>query len=465
MRARGLVAAVTACCALLGGVAAAEPAPPPARTTKDTLVQRLEAIPGLTVVGERPTEEGFRFFDLTYRQPADHRDPDGEQFSQRLTLLHRGFDRPTVAYTTGYYVPEEPYRAEPTKLLDANQLSIEYRFFEPSRPKPADWRDLDIWQGATDEHRVINAVKTIYSSEWITTGQSKGGMTAVYHRRFYPRDVDGTVAYVAPSDIDNKRDAAYDEFFAGVGNARCRNALSTLQREVLLRREEMLTRYRTYANNNELTFHRLSGGIDQALEATVLDTAFTFWQYQGVPNCSQVPAADAPTKQIWNFVQDTVGFDSYADAGLKYYQPYYYQAATELGWPSVSHRHLDDLLRHDNDQGPSSYLPDGLAGPFRPHAMRDIDAWVRTQGSELMFINGGNDPWSAEPFRLGPGTRDSSVHIVQDGNHGSEINQLPPAERALARSTVRRWGGTEQEQTAMTHIPALDDRPMPRHPL
>jgi len=32
----------------------------------------------------------------------------------------------------------------------------------------------------------------------VATGGSKGGMTAVFHRRFFPDDVDGTVPYVAP---------------------------------------------------------------------------------------------------------------------------------------------------------------------------------------------------------------------------------------------------------------------------
>lgn len=459
MRGRELVATIVACCTLWGGNAVAEPP----QTPPDPLVQRLEAIPGMTVVRERPTEEGFRFLDLAYSQPADHRRPDGPRFDQRLTLLHRGFDRPTVAYTTGYYVPEDPYRAEPTRLLDANQVSIEYRFFKPSRPRPADWHELDIWQGATDEHRVINAVREVYSGAWITTGQSKGGMSAVYHRRFYPRDVDGTVAYVAPNDVDNDEDRAYDEFFTEVGTPQCRHALSDLQREILLRRDDMLTRYADFARSNGLTFRRLPGGMDQALEATVLDTAFTFWQYRGQSDCPDVPPADAPSQRLWDFVEHTVGFEAYADQGLEYYQPYYYQAATELGWPTTSHGYLDDLLRHDNDQGPSMYLPDDLPVRFREHAMRDIDTWVRTRGSQLMFVNGSDDPWSAEPFRLGPGTRDASVHVVPGGNHGAEVEQLPPAERDLATSTVRRWADLDGTGRG-TYIPALDDPPLFRHP-
>ncbi len=460
-----LIAATAACVTMLGLAAA----PVSAAPEQDGVVDRLESIPGLTVVGERPTEEGYRFFDLTFTQPADHHQPDGATFEQRLTLLHKDFARPNVMYTSGYYVPEQPHRAEPTQLVAGNQLNMEYRFFEPSRPEPADWTTLDIWQAATDQHRVVEAFRKVYGEEWITTGGSKGGMTATYHRRFYPQDVDGTVAYVAPNDVDNEEDSRYDEFFATVGNAECRDKLAAVQREVLVRRDEMLQRYRDYAERNGLTFERLPGGIDQALEGTVLDTVFAFWQYQLESDCTTVPSADASTQELWDFVDNAAGWGSFADSGLDYYVPYYFQAATELGWPDVSHEHLDDLLRHDHNGGPAQYVPDGLPVEFDHKAMADIDRWVRTRGSELLYVNGENDPWAAEPFEVSPApTKDSAVFTVPGGNHGSNIAKLPQDERDQARAMVLEWAGVSDDPTVSggpTYIPALDDYEMPRHPL
>ena len=49
-----------------------------------------------------------------------------------------------------------------------------------------DWEVLDIFQAAADHHRIVAALKSIYSGARINTGHSKGGMTAVFHRRFYP---------------------------------------------------------------------------------------------------------------------------------------------------------------------------------------------------------------------------------------------------------------------------------------
>ena len=109
-----------------------------------------------------------------------------------------------VMYTSGYYGSQNPSRSEPTRIVDGNQLRMEYRFFEPSRPADPDWPgQLTIWQAATDQHRIIQSFQDLYQENWITTGGSKGGMTATYHRHFYPKDVDGTVPYVAPNDVDN----------------------------------------------------------------------------------------------------------------------------------------------------------------------------------------------------------------------------------------------------------------------
>ncbi|GAA0523414.1 tripeptidyl aminopeptidase [Saccharopolyspora subtropica] len=432
MRWRGLIAFLATLGVLFIGVeAGAAPA--------DDIRQRLEAVPGLTIVAERPAESGFRLFDLTFTQPADHRHPDVGTFQQRLTLLHRGLDRPTVLHTSGYELPGTMNRTEPTRLVDGNQVDLEHRFFTPSRPEPADWSDLDIWQSATDQHRVVQALRAVYQQEWITTGASKGGMTAVYHRYFYPDDVDGTVAYVAPNDVDNDQDR-YDEFLARVGtDPACRAALTAVQREALLRREEMLATFRASADAEGLTFDRIIGDIDRGLELVVLDAPFAFWQYRGQQDCAKVPATTASTDEIYRFFDETVQFSFYTDQGIEPYVPYYYQSGTQLGWPHVNDEPLADLLHHRELSQPRNLVPREIPMRFEQGVMRQVDAWVREQGAELMFVYGERDPWSAEPFELGPGTRDSYRYLVPGANHGAQIAGLPPEQRAEAESAVRRW--------------------------
>ncbi|MFD9595592.1 S28 family serine protease, partial [Kitasatospora sp. NPDC059973] len=246
----------------------------PAADIKD----RLAAIPGMTVTEEKPTTTGHRYFLLTYTQPIDHLRPWLGTFQQRLSVLHRGYDRPTVFYTNGYTLGTNPSRTEPTRLTDGNQVSIEYRYFSPSRPEPADWTKAGIEQAATDSHRIITALKRVYHRAWLSTGASKGGMSSTYHRRFFPDDVDGTIAYVAPNDVDNREDSAYTEFFRTVGTPECRATLAAAQRELLVRRDRLEARYVADTAAAGSTF-ATTGSADRAYEAGVLDVVWAFWQY------------------------------------------------------------------------------------------------------------------------------------------------------------------------------------------
>ncbi len=94
---------------------------------------QLLAIPGMSLVEEKPYT-GYRYFVLNYTQPVDHRHPSKGTFQQRITVLHKDVSRPTVFYTGGYNVSTTPSRSEPTRIADANQVSLEYRYFTPPAP-------------------------------------------------------------------------------------------------------------------------------------------------------------------------------------------------------------------------------------------------------------------------------------------------------------------------------------------
>jgi len=413
----------------------------PAAAADEDILTRLRAVPGLTVVEERAAPAPYRFFVLTITQPADHRHPAAGTFQQRLTLLHRGTDRPTVLHTTGYGVPASIFRAEPTRLIDGNQISVEQRFFTPSRPAPADWSDLTIWQAATDHHRIVRALAPLYPANWISTGASKGGMTSIYHRRFYPADVDGTVAYVAPQDVVNVEDSAYDRFFTTVGtDPACRAALDAVQVEALRRRGALVARYQAWATGNGRTF-TIVRTVDRAFEFMVNGTTWAFWQYSGLSQCASVPATTASDEQLFGWLDAVYGLDSNTDQGITGYVPYYFQASTQLGYPDIKLPHLAKLQRYRGQDRAESYLPRELHPRFQPLAMADIDRWVRHSAGQLLFVYGQNDPWGAEPFHLGRGTRDSLSYVAAGANHGANISLLTPAEAATATAAVQRWAG------------------------
>ncbi|MFJ3643410.1 S28 family serine protease [Streptomyces sp. NPDC090108] len=420
-----------------GAATAAQSARPQAADIKD----RLLAIPGMSLVEEKPYT-GYRFFVLNYTQPVDHRHPGRGTFQQRITVLHKDTSRPTVFYTSGYNVSTTPSRREPTQITDGNQVSLEYRFFTPSRPAPADWSKLDIWQAASDQHRVYEALKPVYSANWLATGGSKGGMTATYYERFYPHDMDGTVAYVAPNDVVNKEDSAYDRFFTAVGTKECRDRVNAVQREALVRRAPLEEKYARYAADNGYTFTTI-GSLDRAYEAVVLDYAWGFWQYSGLPDCDTIPAgaATATDDAIWDSVDTVSGFSAYTDQGLEQYTPYYYQAGTQLGAPTIRFPYIEDRLIRYGYQPPRNFVPRSIPMRFQPDVMRDVDSWVRRHARHTLFVYGQNDPWGAERFRVGAGTRDAYVFTAPGMNHGANVAGLVPDQKSLATARILQWAG------------------------
>lgn len=413
-----------------------------ADTSADILV-RLRAIPGLTVQenpNNRPLPAGYRFFVMTYNQPSDHAHPECQRFEQRTTLMHTTDTKPMVLSTGGYYVSTNPGRSELTQLLGANQLSVEHRFFPPSIPEPADWSHLTIRQSADDFHRLTQALKPIYTGKWVSTGASKGGETVVFFRRFYPDDVDATVAYVAPiAHRDDERFPAFQEVVGGEAQAACRERLWAFQREVLSRRERMLDLLRNHAEVTGQTYAHL--GFERALEHAVIETYFAFWQYDAPSRCTQnIPEPTVSDKELLDTMDYEVGLSSYADSGLRNYAAYYYQAALELGWPAPYEDHLGSLIHHPDTDTGDVYSPPGIPFVHRPQAMVDIQDWVSAHGQRLMFIYGGLDPWTAAAYGLGS-AQDSYFYMVPGGNHGARIVQLPADQQQAARATLNRWMG------------------------
>jgi hypothetical protein len=200
----------------------------------------------------------------------------------------------------------------------------------------------------------------------------------------------------------------------------------------------MIARLGEVASGDGLTFDRL--GMEGALEGAVIELPFAFWQYFDASLCGEIPDDTASDGEVFEWL-DVVADISYAsDQGIEYFQPYYYQAFTQLGYPAEDTTHLDDLLVAP-ELPVASYLPDGVDPDFfDADAMPDVQEWVESDGSQLMFIYGQNDPWTAGKFELG-GAVDSHIFIVPGGNHGSSIGDLPVTELDAALAIIERWSG------------------------
>jgi hypothetical protein len=354
-----------------------------------------------------------------------------------MTLLHRSETAPMVLTLSGYSISPVPLQFELTALLQADQLYVEHRFFDPSIPDPVRWEHLNIAQAAADHHRVVSAFKSIYGGGWLVTGGSKGGMASVYHRFFYPDDVDATVPFVAPSSgIGDER---YVPFVESRGTEECRSKLRALQKRALKKRKKLAR----FMNGDFAIL-----GKDRALESAIVDLPFVFWQYGNANNCNSIPSSEASLRTVFDYLANAAGFSD--DQTLLFFQPYYYQALTQLGAPAVGDSGLRSLLRFW-DEDPAEILPPfGVEKVFQPEVMPEVEDWVRNQGERLLFIYGENDPWSAGAFEVDQ--RNDSHRLVVTGlrgNHRARLLDLPDESRELALERIRAW----------LHLPSIQFSP------
>jgi hypothetical protein len=404
----------------------------------DVLV-RLSAIEGVRVT-EVPSEApGQRWFVLMVRQPLDHADPAAGSFEQRLVLAHRDEQAPLELSAQGYaFAADKPGQTELTDAFGANLLRVEHRFFNASKPgADPPWRYLTIRQAADDLHRVVEALKPIYGGPWFSDGVSKGGMTAVYHRRFYPGDVAATIAYVAPQSYGTD-DPRYPPFLEQVGDPACRQKIVDVQRAALSRRAEIMPVLEARLAEDAFTFGAL-GDFETAFEHAVQEFRFAFWQYgRPAEDCPALPAPDAPPDAIAEALFDvTRGFSDYY---LDYYAPYYYQAATQLGQYGPLEAGIDDLLKHPGTYRVTNYPPPGEPKAFDAVAMADIKTWIATEAARILFVYGELDPWTAGAYELGP-SPELRRFDVAGGNHGAKIQGLSPEDQAAAMGLLEAWLG------------------------
>lgn len=423
------------------------------------ILDQLRAAPGISSVTEATSSiPQARFFTLSFTQPVDHRAIGGPVFQERLTLLYRSPTAPTTFVVTGYGINLGQGEAEATTLLQSNQIVLEHRYFAGSAPAGTlDWSKLDIYQMAADQHAVTQALRPILSGKWLGTGASKGGMTSIYHQRFFPQDVDATLAYVAPNSqgLADPRSIAFIDARAGGAYA---PAIHAWQQAIFDHRAEVLPLFQAEAAQEGVTLDDL--GADKALEFAVLEAPFTLWQYGDASVAAQVPPATATPAQLFAFLDLAYGgsaVDSWSDPTLAYFAPYYYQCGVQLGYPAVEDAELSGLNYRGQDL-PQAYPPAGVTeSSDAGAAMQDVQAWVSSSAQHIIFIYGENDPWSSEAFDLPAAAqaRGNRLYIAPGGNHGSHLASLSDADRSEAYALLSTWLGASVHIGAAAHPLAL----------
>ena len=401
------------------------------------LEQKISAISAIKEIRPLETSEFSEKYVTYFTQPLDHRHPEKGSFRQRVIVSHVGFDRPTVIVTEGYgaaYALRSQYREELSKLLNANMIFVEYRYFLESTPEPKDWQYLTAENSADDLHAITTAFKNIYPGKWIATGISKGGQTTLLYRTFYPDDVDISVPYVAPLCY-GVEDGRHEPFLYKVSTPENRKKIEDFQLEALKRKATLLPRFEKYCTEKNYSFR---APIEEIYDYSVLEYSFALWQW-GTP-ISSIPATTASDDEIFSHLL-AISEPGYFTADSPN-ASFFVQAARELGYYGYDVQPFKQYLsiQSSEDYLHRLMLPEELKDmPFDKTLSKKITKFLKKQDPKMIFIYGQNDPWTAAGVTWLKNKKNIHVFIQPNGSHLARISTLPEKEKKEVMELIKQW--------------------------
>lgn len=402
------------------------------------LLKWLSNQPDIEVKAIKADKNFTEAYEIFITQPVDHNYPDGPKFKEQLFLSHIDDSKPVVIELDGYAVDNRP--TELSRILKCNQIMVEHRYFGESVPEPLDWKYLTIEQAANDHHRIIELFKQFYTGKWISTGISKGGSCVIFHKYFYPDDVDVSVPYVGPLNysIDDQR--VY-EWIKSVSTPECREKVFNFQKLCFEKRDELYPMFVKNAEDKKLTYDIV--GFEKAYEYSVLEFSFAYWQWSD-GDCSKIPDEQSSIEEIWDELNAYGGVTYFDDASITGIYPFFYQCYTEFGYYAYDITPFRDYIKYADGQTPF-FIPPGSNPKYDPRLLKKINDWASNEGENFIYIYGGNDPWTSTGVCL-TGKTNSIKMVLPNGSHGSRIRGFSKKDRELIYSKLEDWLGLQIER-------------------
>lgn len=403
--------------------------------------KRLAALPGVSKVEALKTTlfpEKYVFF---IRQQLDAKDASKGYFEQRVVLCHRGFDRPTVLVTEGYnarYAMRENYMDELSKLFETNVITVEYRYFDQSMPKPCNWDYMTVENSLYDLHHVNETLHAMYKGKWISTGISKGGQTTMFYRAYFPNDVDISVPYVAPLN-KSVEDGRHEKFLQyEVSTKENRQKVLDLQLLLFKRKAALLPMLEQYCKDQKFTFNV---PIAEIFDFIVMEYSFAFWQWGD--DLAKIPTSKASDKELFDYLM-RISEPGYFSNQIPNF-PFNYQAARELGYYGYYTEPFKKYLSIKSAKGYLKRLmvPKGQENvQFSPVLYNNTVDFLTKNDPKMVYIYGDIDPWSASGVYGLPFTKNKKnlhVYMCKGGSHRTRINSFPEATRQEIIQLISNW--------------------------
>lgn len=396
------------------------------------IVKSVEVIPGNSFFNET--------LKIMVRQPLDHSDTTKGFFQQRIFVGDKGKTNPVLLITEGYGAGRGAYLRfinELSPMLNSNQILVEHRYFGESWSDSVNWDYLTAFNAAEDHHAIVELFKKYYSGKWVNTGISKGGQTAVYHRTFFPDDVDVTVAYVAPLNFSVEDNRLEERIENSYGTPELREKIKQVQIEVLKRREKIYPMFDRLVKEKNYTFRIPESEV---YDYCVLEYPFAFWQY-GI-NTDLLPEATASDTVLFEHLFKISSPSYFSIEGMEGIKSFFVQAARELGYYSYNIKPLKKYLSIKTAKNYLSkiFLPADLKIKYNKNTALEVKKFINSTDADMMFIYGGSDPWYASGFEV-PQKSNFLKIVKAGGSHSSRIKNLPPEQQKLVKEKMESWLG------------------------
>lgn len=417
------------------------------------ILEKLQQIPQISDIQKMEVGSFQEYYQFWFEQPVDHTDPSKGTFRQKVLLGHQQMDAPVIVELEGYQI-FSMQAGELTELLKGNQLTIEHRFFDQSIPQgDIPWEYLTIKQAADDQHAIIQAIrKNIYPvSKWISTGISKGGQTTIFHRYFYPADVDVSVPYVAPLNlayVDPRLEKFLDKlgttkgglesiFGGGSAQQNCHYAVRDFQLLCFQNFDRLLPQLEQLAQKQGYTFETV-GSAKRALQLMLLEYPFAFWQWGN--SCEEIPDEEGNDwTEIFEYLVKISTPEFFEDKYIVRMRPFFYAALTETGMYDYKIKPFKKFLEDEKDIDFSFTLPEGIVRkPFNGAQMAAINKWLQTDAEKILFVYGGSDPWYATGVDLKKNWK-CRKYVRGDMSHTCRIKDFDPVSREDLIDTLKEW--------------------------
>ncbi len=417
--------------------------PPPSIEIRD-LASRLKAIPGLSRVVQKERNSIFeKNMELWFEQLVDHKNPESPVFQQRVLLGHIAYDSPVIVEIQGYGIGQNT-AGELATLLDANEVRIEHRFFDPSKPDTIPWQHLTVWQAATDQHLIIKKLKKyVYpNAKFVSTGISKGGQCTMIHRSLYPEDVVASVPYVAPLNLSREDPRIYD-FLRTVGTASQRQKILAFQKLCFQRKTGLV---KSLAELQKEKGYDWDLDLATIMDYYILEYSFAFWQWGTVP-FDKIPGGEISDKDLLRHLLEVSGLDFFEAGGIEALRPFFWAALTEIGMYGYETTDFLDYLDRKDPYLFDFTAPANTNPVYDLTAMQKVNNFIQNEASQMLFIYGALDTWSATGVTLSEEAkaRDNHVLTLADGHHRTRIASFEEKEQQWVMELLERWLGLEKE--------------------